>query len=93
MNENWKEGVAFVRGINMYKNTRITQKEMLELCKKVDSDHLKILRIVKIDNIIFKKKGMHYATVASKLEKVLSAHFGKPIYVATRSIKTIRALK
>ncbi len=93
MDENWKEGVAFVRGINIYKNDRITQERMLELCKKVESENLKIVKIVRTDNIIFRKRGIHYATVGSKLEKTLSAYFGKPIYVTTRSMKTIDEVK
>ncbi|MEA1904413.1 MAG: DUF1697 domain-containing protein [Candidatus Hadarchaeota archaeon] len=93
MEQNWEEGVAFVRGINIYKNVRVTQRKMLELCKKVENDDLQILKIVRTDNVIFKKRGMHYATVGSKLENVLSSHFGKPIYVTTRSMKTIRYLK
>lgn len=93
MKQNWEEGVAFIRGINMYKNARITQKEIFDLCKKVEDHNLKILKIFKTDNILFKKKDIHYATVGSKLEKVLSSYFGKPIYVTTRSMKTIRALK
>ena len=39
-----------------------------------------------------KKKDIHYATVGAKLEKVLSSHFKKSIYVTTRSMKTIRSL-
>lgn len=93
MKQNWEEGVAFIRGINMYKNARISQKKMLDLCKKIENHDLKIIKIVKVDNIIFKKKGILYATVGSKLEKVLSAYFGKTIYITTRSMKTIRALK
>lgn len=81
-----------MRGINIFKNARITQKKMFELCKKVENQNLKILRIVNVDNIIFKKSGVHYATVGSKLEKILSSYFGKRIYVTTRSIKTIRSL-
>ena len=92
MGQKWDEGVAFVRGINIYKNARITQKKMLEICKKVESRNLKILRIFKTDNVIFKKSGTHYATVGSKLEKVLSSYFGKKIYVTTRSMETIGSL-
>lgn len=93
LNRHWDEGVAFVRGINMYQNSRITQNEMLELCKQAEGRNLKILKIYKTDNIFFKKKDMHYATVGSKLEKILSSYFGKPIYVTTRSMKTISFLK
>lgn len=92
MNKNWKKGVAFVRGINIYKNARITQKKMLKLCKKVENRNIKILKIVKTDNVIFKKKDIHYATVGSKLEKILSSYLGKRIYVTTRSVETIRSL-
>lgn len=88
----WKEGVAFVRGINIYRNGRITQKEMIKLCKKIETDDLKILKIVKTDNILFKKRNMHYASVGAKIEGVLSKHFGKQIYVTTRSLKTIKDL-
>ena len=90
--DDWDTGVAFVRGLNIYRNARISQKEMLELCRKVESRNLKILGVLKTDNIIFKKRNMHYATVGSKLEKILSEHFGKRIYVTTRSTSTIRLL-
>lgn len=93
MEKKWEEGVAFVRGINVYKKARTTQKQMLELCRRVDNHNIKILKIVKTDNVIFKKKGLYYATVGSKLENILSAYFGEPIYVTTRSMKTIRSLK
>jgi uncharacterized protein (DUF1697 family) len=91
--KSWKKGVAFVRGLNIYKNSRITKAKMLELCKKIEDENIKILRIVKTDNIIFKKRGIHYAKVGSKLEKVLSKYFGKPIHVTTRSMKTIKCLR
>jgi uncharacterized protein (DUF1697 family) len=89
----WSEGVAFVKGINFYANNRITQEQMLKLCKSIESDDLKILRVVRTDNIIFKKRNMHYATVSKKLEKVLSEHFQKPIQVTSRSMRTLKALK
>ncbi|MEM3031134.1 MAG: DUF1697 domain-containing protein [Candidatus Micrarchaeia archaeon] len=86
----WEEGIAFVRGINFYRNARITQEKMFALCRKIETDNLRILKIDKTDNVVFKKRGMHYATVGSRLERVLSAYFGKPIFVTTRSMKTIR---
>lgn len=85
--------MAFVRGLNIYKSARITKEKMMELCKKVESSNLKILNIIKTDNIVFKKKGIHYAFVGSKLEKVLSAYFKRPVYVTTRSISVVKALK
>ena len=89
----WSKGVAFVKGINFYANNRITQARMLYLCRSIENDDLKILRVVRTDNIIFKKRNMHYATVNKKLEKVLSEHFQKQIQVTSRSMRTIRALK
>ena len=88
----WKRGIAFVRGINFYRNLRITKDEMLRLCKKIENDNLRIVKIVKTDNIVFEKRNMHYADVGSRLEKILSEHFGKTIYVTTRSMKTIKSL-
>ena len=43
----WSEGVAFVKGINFYANNRITQARMLDLCRSIESDDLKIVRISK----------------------------------------------
>lgn len=91
--KNWKVGVAFVRGINIYKSARITQNKILKLCKKLEGDNIRILRIVNLDNIIFKKSGIHYAAVGSKLEKMLTSYFKKPVYVTTRSMKTVGSLK
>ncbi len=94
MNDYWKEGVAFVRGINIYKNARITREQMFELCKQIENCDLKIVKIVNTDNIVFKQReGIHYAAVGSKLKKILSEHFRKPIYVTAGSMKTIRSLK
>jgi uncharacterized protein (DUF1697 family) len=90
----WSKGVAFVKGINFYKNNRIRKEQMFKLCRSIESDDLKILGIVKTDNIIFKKRNMlHYATVSKKLEKVLSEHFQKQIQVTSRSMRTLRSIE
>lgn len=86
----WQRGVAFIRGINVYKSKRISQKRMLKLCKSAEDENVKIVKIVKTDNVIFEKRAVHYATVSSRLEKVLSKHFGKPVYVTSRSMRTIQ---
>lgn len=86
----WQKGVAFVRGINMYGSNRISKSEMLELCKKIENENIRILQIVKSDTVLFEKRSIHYASVGGALEKVLSGHFGKPVYVTARSIKTLR---
>ena len=70
--------VAFVRGINVYGSKRISQKKMLELCKRIEDEDLKIIGVVKTDNVVFEKRKMHYASVSSRLERVLSDYFGKP---------------
>jgi uncharacterized protein (DUF1697 family) len=88
----WQRGVAFMRGINVYTSKRITQDKMLELCRGIEDENLRIIKIVKTDNVVFKKKKIHYATVSSRLEKVLSKHFGKSVYVTSRSMRTIRLL-
>ncbi|HDN05752.1 hypothetical protein DRO45_00605 [Candidatus Bathyarchaeota archaeon] len=88
----WQRGVAFIRGINVYASKRITQKRMLEICRGIEDENVRIVRIVKTDNLIFEKRKVHYATVSSRLEKVLSRHFGKPVYVTSRSMRTIQLL-
>jgi len=88
----WQRGVAFIRGINVYISKRITQDKMLELCKGIEDENLRIIKIVKTDNVVFEKKKIHYAAVSSRLEKVLSKYFGKPVYVTSRSMRTIRLL-
>lgn len=88
--EEWKKGIAFVKGINMFGNARITKNKMLDLCKDIENENIRVERIHRADNIVFKKRNVHYATVGQKLEGVLSAHFEKPIHVTTRSFKTIK---
>ncbi len=76
----------------MYKSKRITQKKMLKLCKSIEDENLRIIGIVKTDNIIFEKRDIHYATVSSRLEKVLSDYFKERVCVTSRSTKTIELL-
>jgi uncharacterized protein (DUF1697 family) len=65
---------------------------MLKLCKSIEDENLKIIKIVKTDNIIFEKRKIHYATVSLRIEKVLSNYFNEKIYVTSRSMKTIKLL-
>ena len=46
----WQRGVAFVRGTSIYKTRRISQKEMLNLCKSIEDENL----LAKIDSKISK---------------------------------------
>lgn len=52
---------------------------MLELCKKAEDENLKILGVVRTDNILFMKKRIHYATAGARLERILSEYFGEPV--------------
>ena len=88
----WQRGIAFVRGINIYGSKRVSQKKMLELCKSIEDENLKIIKVVKTDNIVFEKRRMHYAAVSSRLEKVLSDYFEAKIYVTSRSLRTVSLL-
>lgn len=89
----WKRGVAFVRGINMFDNARITKEEMRELCERIEGDDLEIEGVYRADNIIFRKRDIHYATVGQRLEEVLSEHFSRKIPVTCRSMRTVRGLE
>ena len=76
----------------MYGYGRITRMEMNKICGQVEDDQLNILCIIKPDTILFRKKGMHYAAVGQKLERMLTSHFGKPFYVTTRSMRTLQSI-
>lgn len=86
----WQRGVTFIRGINVYRSKRISQKEMLKLCKSIEDENLRVIRVVKTDNIVFEKRNIHYAEVSSRLEKILSDYFKEKIYVTSRSMRTIK---
>jgi uncharacterized protein (DUF1697 family) len=86
----WKVGIAFVRGLNMYGANRISRESMLGLAKKIENENLEILGIYRADNIIFRKKEMHFAEVGRRLEKALGEHFQRKIYVTARSAESVR---
>jgi uncharacterized protein (DUF1697 family) len=88
----WKVGVAFIRGINMFRKRRVTKEKMLRILKGVEDENLEILDIYRADNVIFKKRNIHYAEVSSRIENALSKHFGDRVYVTSRSAKTVGAI-
>jgi len=90
MVKTWKVGVAFIRGLNMYKKRRLTRVEMNKICCQLENDQLNIISIVKPDTILFRKQGIHYATVGQQLERLLTSYFGSPVFVTTRSIRTLQ---
>jgi uncharacterized protein (DUF1697 family) len=65
---------------------------MLQLCKSIEDENLRIIKVVKTDNIVFEKRKIHYAEVSSRLEKVLSNCFKDRVYVTSRSMRTIKLL-
>jgi len=89
----WQYGVAFIRGINIYGKNRITQRQLMHHLKELESDKIRILKIIKTDDIIFQKNGIHYAVIGAEIEKKLKAVFGKKVYVTTRSIPTLSRIQ
>lgn len=89
----WQLGVAFVRGLNIYGRNRITQRRLMRALKELEGDDLQILRIVKTNDVIFKKNGIHYSTAGSRIERKLKEVLKKDIYVTTRSIKTLERVQ
>jgi len=85
----WRKGIAFIRGINMYGSNRITRAEMMKLCKSIENDRVRILGLFGLDNVVFQKRGIHYASIGKMLEKVLSKRFKRSIYVTARSMRTL----
>jgi uncharacterized protein (DUF1697 family) len=92
MGLSWQRGVAFVRGINVFGRRRISKREMLNICRGVEDENLRIVGIFRADNIVFEKRQIHYGNVSSRLEKVLSDYFKENVYVTFRSMRTIKLL-
>jgi hypothetical protein len=63
----WYRGIAFIRGINIYGRNPIDRREMLRVCRSIEDDNVRVLGLFKLDNVIFEKKGIHYASVGSRL--------------------------
>ncbi|KXA92050.1 hypothetical protein AKJ64_04165 [candidate division MSBL1 archaeon SCGC-AAA259E17] len=51
-----------------------------------------IERIHGTDNIVFRKRNMHYATVGQRLEEVLKEHFDREVHMTCRSMRTVEGL-
>lgn len=88
----WKVGIAFVRGLNIFRAKRISKKQMADILRKIEDRNLKIMGIYKVDNVIFKKRVVHFAQVGSRIEKALEEHFKQKVYVTTRSLTTVEAV-
>ena len=92
MKDKWDLGVVFIRGLNMYKGSRITKKKILELLKPIESDNLKIIGAVKADNILFLKRNIHYANITAKVERILTKYFNYKVYATARSARTLKSI-
>ncbi len=90
--DEWSRGVAFVRGINMFGSAGITKEKMRELCDQIEGDDLIVEKLYGADNVVFRKRNMHYATVGQRLEKVLEDHFDREVHVTCRSMRTVKGL-
>ncbi|KXA95057.1 hypothetical protein AKJ36_01580 [candidate division MSBL1 archaeon SCGC-AAA259I07] len=76
----------------MFDNARITKDKMCELCEQIEGEDLKVEKVYRTDNIVFRKRNMHYATVGQRLEKVLEEHFDRKTPVTCRSMRTVKGL-
>ena len=85
-------GVAFIRGLNMFGQNRITVEEMRSLLMDIEDDSLHIIDLYRADNIIFEKTGIHYAEVGLRIQMVLERKFGKEVMVITRFFATVEGI-
>ena len=86
-----KIGIAFIHGIGIFGYNMITKRKLFEYLEEIEDDNIRIVDIYGNDNIIFEKSDdIHFATVGSKIEKILSSKFSKKIHVTTRSMNTIK---
>ena len=92
MKDKWKLAIVFIRGLNMYKGSRITKSQILKLLKQIESKDLKLIEAVKADNILFLKRNIHYASITAKVERVLTKYFNYKVYATARSARTLRTL-
>lgn len=85
-------GVAFIRGLNMFGQNRITVEEMRSLLMDIEDDSLHIIDLYRADNIIFEKTGIHYAEVGLRIQMVLERKFGKEVMVIIRFFATVERI-
>lgn len=87
----WQVGVAFVRGLNMFKVRRIKAEKIFKALKRVKNKNVRFIGMYKTDNIIFvKRREVPYAAASSIIERKLSKLFKERIYVTSRSLRSVR---
>ncbi len=77
----------------MFRSNRVKKSEIMKIAKTIENKNIKIVKIIKADNIVFKKRDVHYAAVGKKLEKEMEKKFGKKIFVTTRSLKILKKIR
>ncbi len=64
-----------MRGLNIFRAKRISKKQMADILRKIEDRNLKIMGIYKVNNVIFKKRVVHFAEVGSRIERALVFQF------------------
>ncbi len=89
-----KLGMAFVKGLNMFGSRNLDERRFRQILKRIERKHSKNVKFLGIygkhhDIVVFKKSGVHYATVGNWIEEELRRSLGLETPVTTRSMKTI----
>ncbi len=90
-----KLGIAFLKGVRMFGQNNISGSGLRAILREIESKHsnnVKFLGIygVHSDIVVFKKQGVHYATIGQWIETGIKQKFGLEIPVTTRSLQTIK---
>ncbi len=89
----WQVGVAFVRGLNMFKVRRAKAEKIFRALKRAENKSVRFIGMYKTDDIIFvKRREVPYAAASSIIERELSKLFKERIYVTSRSLRSIRGV-
>ncbi len=87
----WQVGVAFVRGLNMFKVRRVKAEKIFRALKRAENKNVHFIGMHKTDDIIFvKRREVPYAAASSIVERELSKLFTERIYVTSRSLRSLR---
>ena len=89
-----KLGIAFIKGLNMFGKRNIGKSRLREILKRIERRYpqVKFLGVYGVHNdiVVFKKSGVHYATVGSWIEKELKIETSQKVHVTTRSLDVVK---
>ena len=96
-NNSAKLGIAFIKGLNMFGNRNIDEKQVRKALSKIEARHSSQVKFVGVygqhnDIIVFKKLGVQYATVGSWIELELKKILNEDVHVTTRSMKVVKGV-